>query len=48
MNTTALDALFTSLHSNPVTKTIWIGGTNPGRATCDRSIATGKGWTVND
>jgi hypothetical protein len=47
MNTTALDALFTSLHSNPVTKTIWIGG-NPGTASCTQSIATGKGWTVTD
>jgi hypothetical protein len=46
LSQSALEALFGTLHSNPGTKTITIGG-NSGAATCDRTIATNKGWTVN-
>ena len=42
----SLDALFGMLHSNATYgETIYISG-NPGTATCDKSIATGKGWRV--
>ncbi|MCL2063441.1 MAG: hypothetical protein FWG98_03585 [Candidatus Cloacimonetes bacterium] len=42
----ALNALFSTLHSNDFTKKeIHIGG-NPGSADCDPSIAEAKGWTV--
>ena len=46
---TALNTLFGTLHSNTISggKNIYISG-NSGTATCDRSIATNKGWTVND
>jgi hypothetical protein len=51
----ALDALFNSLHSNPLpTKIIYISanprsGASPGSGTagCTPTIATGKGWTVD-
>jgi Leucine-rich repeat (LRR) protein len=43
----ALDALFETLHSNDGDKIIYIKN-NPGTDNCDRSIATNKGWTVND
>jgi hypothetical protein len=44
----ALNALFGTLHGNtiPGGKTISIGS-NPGYSTCDRSIATGKGWSFS-
>jgi hypothetical protein len=44
----ALDALFNTLplHDNIGWKTVYIHD-NPGRYNCDRSIAIGKGWTVN-
>ena len=42
----ALDEMFVSLHDNTGSKTISISG-NPGASTCDRTIATAKGWTVN-
>ena len=53
MTADALNALFTSLHSNsimggnnfPVEKQIYIGG-NPGIDDCDHKIAESKGWTV--
>ena len=50
----ALNALFTSLHSNtiismfnnfPIEKQIYIGG-NPGTDDCNPNIAESKGWTV--
>jgi Leucine-rich repeat (LRR) protein len=41
----ALDDLFGTLHSNPGTKTINVGG-NPGSNGCNPSIATSKGWVV--
>jgi hypothetical protein len=40
-----LNALFGTLHGNTGSKAIHIFG-NPGAGTCDRSIATDKGWTV--
>jgi len=48
LSATALNNLFGTLHSNAAImgKTIYIGN-NPGTSTCDRSIATNKGWTVN-
>jgi hypothetical protein len=44
----ALNSLFGTLHSNSIAggKSIYISN-NPGTATCDKSIAEGKGWTVN-
>jgi hypothetical protein len=42
----ALNALFGTLHSNTGTKYVYIRD-NPGAANCDKTIATGKGWTVN-
>jgi Leucine-rich repeat (LRR) protein len=47
LTSSALNALFETLHSNIGSKTIYIGG-NPGTNGCDRSIATNKGWTVDD
>jgi len=50
LTTEALDALFETLHDNtPIwySKRIIIGN-NPGAADCDRSIATDKGWIVDD
>jgi hypothetical protein len=44
LGTAALDQLFTDLPTITA-KTINITGT-PGAATCTRSIATAKGWTV--
>jgi hypothetical protein len=41
----ALNALFTSLGTASGSQTIIVTG-NPGAATCDTSIATGKGFTV--
>jgi len=43
LSTAALNALFGTLHSNGGTLYI---NENPGSATCDRSIATNKGWIV--
>jgi Leucine-rich repeat (LRR) protein len=46
----ALNTLFSSLHSNTIqgsSKEIGIRN-NPGTNSCDRSIATNKGWTVTD
>jgi len=47
LSATALNNLFESLHSNnpPSGKTVHIWG-NPGTDTCNRSIATNKGWQV--
>ena len=43
----ALNTLFGTLHSNPISrKEIAIGYNNPGTGTCDRSIAERKGWRV--
>jgi len=42
----ALNALFGTLHDNAGSKTISIAN-NPGTSTCDQTIATAKGWTVN-
>jgi hypothetical protein len=49
LTATALNALFGTLHSNTISgeNKIYIGN-NPGTATCDRTIATAKGWTVNN
>ena len=44
LNDTAINQVFTDLPTL-VSKTINISGAS-GSATCDRSIATGKGWTV--
>lgn len=44
LNTAALNRIFTDL-GTVTSATITITGT-PGAATCDRSIATAKGWTV--
>ena len=45
LDATELNRIFTALPT--VTgKTIYIKG-NPGTATCNKTIATGKGWTVN-
>jgi hypothetical protein len=43
----ALNALFETLHSNHGDKYILITG-NPGDADCNKSIATSKGWSVDD
>jgi hypothetical protein len=43
MSAAQINAIFTALPS--VSKTIDITGCT-GAATCDKSIATGKGWTV--
>ena len=43
----ALNSLFGTLHSNTGSKNIYILN-NPGTATCDRSLATSRGWTVNE
>jgi len=45
LSASALNALFDTLHSNPVTKTIDIRN-NPGTNGCDRGIAEKKGWSV--
>lgn len=45
LGTQELDDLFTSLGTASGSHTIIVTG-NPGAATCDTSIATGKGWTV--
>jgi len=47
MDVTALNALFSSLNSTAGLKTIYIG-INPAYKDCNRSIATNKGWIVND
>ena len=48
LTATALNTLFGTLHGNTISggKNIYIGG-NSGTATCDRSIAENKGWTVD-
>ena len=45
LTSSALNALFGTLHSNSGEKTIYIGS-NPGAKDCDRSIAERKGWMV--
>lgn len=45
LGTQELDDLFTSLGTASGSQTVIVTG-NPGAATCDTSIATGKGWTV--
>lgn len=45
LSATALDAIFTSLGTANAGATINILG-NPGAATCNKTIATAKGWTV--
>ena len=47
LTTTALNALFTTLHSSTGEKSIGIRN-NPGTTDCDRSIAERKGWSVYD
>jgi hypothetical protein len=51
LNAAALDALFGTLHSNAVSKSVYIrdnpAGTGAGTSGCTQSIAAGKGWTVN-
>ena len=50
LSAAALDALFGTLHSNTipdVSKVIKINR-NPGTSSCDRSIATNKGWVFSD
>ena len=50
LSTAALNTLFGTLHSNTIPgtwKDIYIAG-NPGTNSCNRSIATNKGWTVRD
>jgi len=47
LNAAALNALFETLYNNSEYKVIYIGD-NPGTDDCDRSIATKKGWTVQD
>ena len=44
-----LNALFKTLHNNYVNNGVkWIVmNANPGSTTCDKSIATGKGWIFN-
>jgi hypothetical protein len=41
----ALNALFKAVNDKKERKTIYMSG-NPGTATCDKKIATDKGWTV--
>ena len=45
LSTIALNALFRSLHSNPVPKRVIIVN-NPGTNDCDKNIAINKGWSV--
>jgi len=45
LSETELNYTFGSLNSIGGTKTIYISG-NPGASTCNKSIATSKGWTV--
>jgi len=50
LNAATLNALFGMLHSNYVNwgyKSVIIGN-NPGTLSCDQSIATNKGWTINN
>jgi len=46
LTSSALNALFRTLHSNQGEKNIYING-NPGTNDSDRSIAERKGWTVH-
>lgn len=46
MNAAALNTLMSNLPITATSKTITISS-NPGYATCNTSIATAKGWTVN-
>ena len=46
LSASALNDLFGTLHSNAGSKDIFIGN-NPGTNTCNRSIATSKGWNVS-
>jgi hypothetical protein len=46
LSSSAINALFGTLHSNSGGKGIYVNG-NPGTDDCDRSIAKGKGWTFN-
>jgi len=46
-NADELEYIFHNLHDNTIEgKTIYISG-NPGAATCDKTIATSKGWLVD-
>ena len=45
LSTAALNDIFTGLGTAGGAQTITITG-NPGEATCNKTIATGKGWTV--
>jgi hypothetical protein len=45
LDATKLDALFTNALGTVTGKTVYINN-NPGAVTCNRTIATGKGWTV--
>jgi len=47
LSSNQLNLLFETLHKNKIwEKTIFIGG-NPGAESCDKSIATSKGWIVD-
>jgi hypothetical protein len=43
LTSAALNALFETLPNNSLSKIIYIAG-NPGSSTCNRNIATSKGW----
>jgi surface protein len=45
LSTAALNDIFTGLGTASGSRNVVISN-NPGAATCDRSIATAKGWTV--
>lgn len=47
LSATALNTLFTHLGESVNESTIFISG-NPGTETCDQTIATAKGWTIDD
>jgi Zn finger protein HypA/HybF involved in hydrogenase expression len=50
LNATALNTMFETVHSNTIPNESKITRIdhNPGANSCDRSIATSKGWTVRD
>ena len=47
LTTTALNSFFNSLPYSSIGSTVNITN-NPGTNTCDKTIATAKGWTVYD
>jgi hypothetical protein len=46
LGTAAINDIFTGLGTASGAQAITVSG-NPGFATCDQTIATAKGWTVN-